>query len=168
MDRGPQYKTVQHFSGFNLPESSLENQENDLEPSLTIQWKEQLISSTKQPNVFGPPLWFVIHNSAAHYPISPTKICQQHAIMFIKTIPYLVSCKECFLHAQEYISGFDTNGLNLVTSTRSSYFKWGVDFHNFVNERLGKTQMSINNAYNMYHNSSTIKVLSYSDSDIQN
>ena len=166
MDRAPKYKTIQHFSQHTLPESSQSSQSsqvNHLEPSLSIKWKEKEVSSTKHPDVFGPPLWFVIHNSSAHYPLSPSKICQQHAIMFIKAIPYLVSCKECFLHAQEYISKFNTNGLHSVTSTRSSYFKWGVDFHNFVNERLGKSQMSVIEAYNMYHNSSTIKVLSYSD-----
>ena len=162
MERGPQYKTVQHFFFFFLPESALINKEINYAPSLSMKWKEERVNSTKEPRVFGPPLWFVIHNSAAHYPVSPSKICQQHAIMFIKSIPYLVSCKECFLHAQEYISRSDTNELYALTSTRSSYFKWGVDFHNFVNQRLGKKEISMEKAYNMYHNSPTIKLLSYS------
>lgn len=162
MHRPPQYKTAIHLTEVEQ-RSRLENQDIDYAPSLVVKWEEKTVASTKEPKVFGPPLWFVIHNSAAHYPPSPSPICQQHVIKFIKSIPYLVPCDECFIHAQNYICNFNDDQLRYVTSTRSRYFEWTVNFHNFVNERLGKRQISVKEAYNMYHNSPKVKVMTYSN-----
>lgn len=161
MNRGPQYKTVEHFRE-SIPKSHLVDTQIDYAPPLQMGWKDANVSSTKEPRVFGPPLWFTIHNSASHYPISPSPICQQHIIMFIKSIPYLVPCDECFIHAQNYISQFSDSDLGEITSTRAKYFEWGVNFHNFVNRRLGKKEYSVQQAYDMYHNSPSVKMLSYS------
>jgi hypothetical protein len=161
MNRGPQYKTAHHFRG-ELPQSNLQNKQVDYLPPLTMNWENIKVSSTKEPKVFGPPLWFSIHNSAAHYPPSPSPVCQQHTIKFIKSIPYIVPCDDCFIHAQNYISQFSDSDLLDITSTRAKYFDWSVKFHNFVNKRLGKRIYTTQEAYDMYHNSSSVKVLSYS------
>lgn len=126
-----------------------------------VNWNEEIVESTKDPRIFGPPLWFSIHNFSAHYPIEPSDSCRRNAMSFIRTIPYLIPCKECFLHAQSYISKYSDDDLIEITKTRATLFEWSVNFHNFVNERLRKPNMSLNDAYNMYHNRPKIKVMSY-------
>ena len=164
MQKRPLYKSgnIAGNTTGNLPRSNLEGKDVDFLPSLEVKWKESVVQSTKDPKVFGPPLWFSIHNSAAHYPISPSPLCQQHVMSFIKTIPYLVPCEECFLHAQSYITQFSDSDLLEITKTRATYFEWSVNFHNFVNKRIGKREVSLQDAYNMFHNTPKVKLLSFS------
>lgn len=126
-----------------------------------IKYEKKDYVNTKEPHVFGPPIWFTIHISAAHYPLDPSIICKEHAIMFIRSIPYILPCHQCFLHAQEYISRFSKDELLKIVSTRKSYFEWGVYFHNFVNKRLNKKILSVKDAYNIYMNGEDLSVMKY-------
>lgn len=165
MKKNADYQTAQSLGLNSLSRySSLNNSTNgEQSKPLVLQWSKDNAKSTKDPRVFGPPLWFTIHNSAAHYPIEPSRIVQERIIEFIKSIPYLVVCDECFYHARAYIANFSYDQLRAITRTRQSYFFWTVDFHNFVNKRLGKPQMSYTDAYDMYRNPSLITVFKYAD-----
>ncbi len=129
---------------------------------LNLKWEVIESSSTIDPKVFGPPIWFTIHNVSGLYPSSPSPILKERMKGFIKSIPYLIPCQECFLHAQNYISKYDERGLDEIVSCGKKFFEWGVDFHNYVNVRIGKKIYEYEEAYNHIHRANKIKVLKMS------
>ena len=112
------------------------------------------------PQVFGPPLWFSLHNASAHYPINPSPITSERMKNIILGIPVLLPCKNCSEHATAYIEkNFDK--LNDICSTRDNLFKFFIDFHNYVNIRYNKPVISYENAYKMYLGNVKINKMSY-------
>lgn len=116
--------------------------------------------STSSPQIFGPPLWFSLHNASAHYPINPSPITSERMKNIIIGIPVLLPCKNCSEHATAYIEkNFDR--LDDICSTRDKLFKFFVDFHNYVNVRYNKPVMSYEDAYKMYLGGIKINKMSY-------
>ena len=67
---------------------------------------------------------------------------------FIMGIPVMVPCEKCADHATAYIES--RSDLDQVVKNRDSLFSFFVDFHNFVNERLGKDKIPMEAALKMY------------------
>ena len=65
----------------------------------------------------------------------------------LSNFPLLVPCLVCKEHLFNFISSSD---LNKATDSRESLFKFIVDLHNYVNLRLGKPQMTLDDAKNLY------------------
>ena len=105
--------------------------------------------STSNPKIWGPPLWFTLHNMASKYPIkaSPTYISKMKD--FITGIPYILPCEVCKVHANNYIEE-NKNNLDDICSGRDKLFKFFVDFHNSVNKRTNKKEISYEEAYKIY------------------
>jgi len=92
----------------------------------------------KDATVFGPKLWYCLHNAAKAYPDSPTKLVQDRMKNVILGIPYLIPCDSCYEHSLSYIDKLDECKLNNICSTRKNLIVFFVEFHNHVNRRLGK------------------------------
>ena len=117
--------------------------------------------NTSSPPVFGPPLWFSLHYAAAHFPDNPAPIARDRMKNIIISLPILIPCKNCQEHATAYIeSNYDN--LDTICSRRDSVFKFFVDFHNNVNERLGKPTMGYDDAYKLYIGGVNLSPISYS------
>ncbi len=97
-----------------------------------------LPEKSQNPKVWGPLKWYDFHNSAENYPINPTKHVRELMMSRILCIPYELPCKECQVHASDYITKFTEKELEHVVSSRSTLVKFFIDFHNVVNVRLGK------------------------------
>jgi hypothetical protein len=107
---------------------------------MNIEWSEKQ-GTTSSPEIFGPPAWFTLHNGAAHLPreISPISLSRIKA--FIDGIPdMVVACANCSEHARTYIES--KRGVINNLKTGDDVFNFYVDFHNYVNEKLGKPIMS--------------------------
>lgn len=89
------------------------------------------------PEVWGPHYWFVIHTFAQSYPVKPHAIQKEVAINFIKLIPFLLPCAQCFNHAFQYIQA-RIRLLDHIVNSRENLNTFFRDFHNSVNLRLGK------------------------------
>jgi hypothetical protein len=100
--------------------------------------------TTMSPLVFGPHIWAYLHISTRHLPenINPSII--PHIINTILAIPLMVPCDACSLHSGNFISSTKERLLSLKTGP--GFFNYTVDFHNFVNDRLGKRPMSYEEA----------------------
>ena len=133
---------------------------NEVKPDLTIELNEQEHYNTVTPQVFGPPLWFSLHNSAAHYPINPSPLVRNQMKNLILSLPVLIPCINCKEHATSYIESI-YDKLDDICSSRDSAFKFFVDFHNFVNVRYNKPVMSYIDAYKMYLGNAKITKFSY-------
>lgn len=120
-----------------MPKSQNEN---------NIDWSK--LAPTTQPAEFGPHYWFVIHNMGLTYPMRPNRVAKKRMSAFIEALPVLLPCKDCSEHAKEYLSQHSV--CDAVKSRESLYtFLW--NFHNHVNERLGKRQMSLKDSLKIYN-----------------
>lgn len=88
---------------------------------------------------WGPTFWTYLHSITANYPNTPKqsdKVEMQSSIYhFVKNIPCIEPCRNS---AVNYIR---TNPPNLESKER--LFRWGTDFHNYVNEKLGKSKKEV-------------------------
>jgi hypothetical protein len=116
--------------------------------------------STEEPSVWGPSYWFTLHNSAVYYPIKASPFFIERMKGFILGIPVMVPCEQCRDHATAYIESVYQN-LEQIVSGRDSLFKFFVDFHNYVNKRLNKPEMSYQDAYNLYKGTPQVTKMTY-------
>lgn len=93
------------------------------------------------PPVWGSQYWAVIHLTAYVYPDKPS-LNQQHAMKnFISSLCSLLPCPACSIHATDYVT---KNPID--TGSRDSVKKWCHRFHNAVNLRTGKTELTYQEA----------------------
>lgn len=86
--------------------------------------------STKE---WGSPMWLSMHHVAMGYSCNPTPHEINSMYNYLYSIPGILPCKECKSHASQYIQQHHPNLRNSCTVQA-----WVFDFHNSVNNRLGK------------------------------
>lgn len=90
------------------------------------------------PETWGPSMWFMVHLIAATYPVNPTPQDKANAASFFQSLQHVLPCGGC-RRGYEIILGTEPTRLTpQVFASRASLFKWTVDVHNRVNEKLGK------------------------------
>lgn len=132
-----------------------ENKSHNIE--MNIQTATGIASS---PDIFGPSYWYILHSGSISYPINPTPIVKEKMKNFIIGIPIMIPCKNCQEHATSYIEKY-YNNLDIICSSRDSLFKFFVDFHNAVNNRLNKPLVTYDDAYKMYSGKVKINKMNY-------
>ena len=110
--------------------------------------------NTSNPNIWGPPLWFTLHNTAIKYPVIASPLYSSNMKNFINSIPYILPCEKCKVHAINYIETIK-NELDYICNGRENLFKFFVDFHNSVNKRNNKKEISYEEAYKIYNSNVT-------------
>lgn len=108
-------------------------------------------SKFSDPQVFGPGIWFVIHTMAKWANNEAKKLEFQD---FMKKICLELRCDKCSRHCSEYVDKHPLAPFwNLKESNGEEIglFKWSVQFHNAVNDRIGKPTMDFKTAYDMYY-----------------
>jgi hypothetical protein len=153
------YKTVTQIYSFDEHKHELEPQVK-LElpktpppapaPPKKVEKFEEKKRVGKEPGVFGPPLWFTLHNASAYYPETASPAHAERMKNIIIGLPVLLPCETCKEHATAYIEK-NKDRLSEVCKTKRSLFAFFVDFHNYVNERLGKKVLTYDEAYALYH-----------------
>ncbi len=123
------------------------HQHNELAPS-TIE--DHIPDKYRISTFFGPGLWFAIHTYAANA-ITPER--KTAFIDFMNITAYNIKCEVCRQHAIEYIRDHPpTQMFNLQNPDGQDIglFKWTWIFHNAVNRRIGKHEMSFDEAYSIF------------------
>jgi len=128
---------------------------------LDIKYDTVEYTSTTSPPVFGPPMWFTLHNAAAHYVDNPSPLARERMKNVILGIPVLLPCQNCREHATAYIEK-NYDNLDDVVSSRDKLFKFFVDFHNYVNQRYNKKIFTYEEAYKMYLGGAKVSKMSFS------
>ena len=101
------------------------------------------------PTIWGPSFWYTLHNGAANYPVNASPIYIETMTSFILSFPIMLPCETCKLEAINYISLYKDK-LKDICSKREYLFKFFVDFHNSVNIRYNKPEISIDDAIKKY------------------
>ena len=104
---------------------------------------------SKDPTVWGPHAWKLFHIMAENYPENPSPIYKIKATEFIRSIPFMIPCEKCSIHAMKFIDEREDKIINIVSS-RSNLANFFVDFHNYVNARYGKKIYTYEEARNLY------------------
>ena len=116
--------------------------------------------NTSNPNIWGPPLWFTLHNTAIKYPVIASPLYTSNMKNFINSIPYILPCEKCKVHAINYIDTIKDE-LDYICNGRENLFKFFVDFHNSVNKRNNKKEISYDEAYKIYNSNVNVTRMTY-------
>tara|TARA_B100001059_G_scaffold217659_1_gene237115 strand:- start:1964 stop:2455 length:492 start_codon:yes stop_codon:yes gene_type:complete len=127
--------------------------------SLKVRYKFLDNANPGSPEVWGPAFWFSLHNGATKYPLNASPLWRERMKSFIKGIPVMVPCEKCADHATAYIES--CSNLDEVVKNRVSLFKFFVDFHNFVNRRLGKHEIPLKTAIDLYTGTANVLTVEY-------
>jgi hypothetical protein len=130
-------------------EEEYDDEEEEYEEEEEVEIAEKK-KKGNDPAVFGPPLWFSLHNASAFYPEKASPLHAERMKNVILGIPVLIPCEACKEHATNYIEQHK-HYLMEICKTKNDLFKFLVDFHNFVNHRLGKRVICYEEAHNLYH-----------------
>jgi len=121
--------------------------------------EKETMGRNSRPEIFGPPLWFSLHNGALNYPEVASPIVKERMKSFILALPIMLPCETCKNHANEFIEN-NKEYLETICSTRENLFNFFVDFHNNVNRFTNKPIMSKEGALKLY--SENIKITKFS------
>ena len=117
----------------------------DTERDKSFDWRK--VNAPNTPSKFGPPYWFTFHTAALNYPYQANRFAQTHMKNLIYAIPMIVPCVACAEHAKQFIASQDIDDAVLG---RQNIFTFFWKFHNYVNKRLGKNIISLENALEIY------------------
>jgi hypothetical protein len=97
------------------------------------------------PTVWGPHIWATIHTLAlradADHEISPYN-------NFLNSLTFLLPCNAC---KDDYSKYINSNGFPMTGQA----FEWSVNFHNYVNNKLGKkVNLSVDEARSQWFSES--------------
>jgi hypothetical protein len=108
-------------------------------------------SKLHNPVYIGPGTWYTIHTLAAE---AKTNEDKRDVIKHIRTLQRKFSCSDCKGHFGEYLATHPPEETLGASQSEDSLFLWTVNFHNAVNYRLRKPQVSYEEAKSIYMNDS--------------
>jgi hypothetical protein len=71
---------------------------------------------------------------------------------FFEVIGDVLPCLDCQDHYKEMIADYPP-----IMTNKDTLFKWTVDIHNKVNERINKKQITLDEGYNIWKNTNIIE-----------
>tara|TARA_B110000459_G_C16480199_1_gene433890 strand:+ start:195 stop:650 length:456 start_codon:yes stop_codon:yes gene_type:complete len=98
-----------------------------------------------EPKNWGKFGWGFIHNVALGYSVDLTYMKKEQYRKFFEVIGDVLPCLDCQDHYKEMIANYQP-----ILIDKQSLFKWTVDIHNKVNERINKKQITLDEAYNIW------------------
>lgn len=100
-------------------------------------------------NYIGPGLWYGMHLDAAWATTPDKKVC---VIGKIKNLQAKFPCGECKVHFGDYIQSHPLEPT--INADEEALFRWTFNFHNAVNARLKKPQVSYDDAKKIFYEDS--------------
>lgn len=128
--------------------------------NMMMKWETKSYANSSDPQVWGPAFWFTLHNGAARYPKNAGALCKERMKGFILGMPVMIPCEKCADHATAHIE-HNYRRLDDIVSTQENLFDFFVSFHNYVNRRYGKPEMSYEDAFELYTSPTNVTKLVY-------
>ena len=91
-----------------------------------------------QTNIWGPPLWMIIHTISFNYPTHPTQLQRKQYLEYFTSLGHILPCGIC---RTNYEMMTKDGKLKLTIDKfkdRDTLSRYVYDLHNCVNKRLGK------------------------------
>jgi hypothetical protein len=99
------------------------------------------------PSVWGPLFWHTIHITAIGYPKNPSYGHKKAAKEFFESLTMLIPCPICREHYSAFLQKMP---IAPHLDRRDDLFRWTVNLHNDVNERLEKPRVTESESLNFY------------------
>lgn len=129
-------------------------------PTIDMKWENIQYANTSDPEVWGPSFWFTLHNGSSRYPLKPSPICKERMRGFIMGMSMMIPCEICSDHANAHIES-NWENMDKIVSSRDELFKFFWEFHNKVNKRYNKPEMSLEDAKKLYTGRANVSKLTY-------
>lgn len=129
-------------------------------PSIDIRIEEKSCSNVTNPEVWGQAFWFINHLGANHAPEVIEGDKKRKYWGFIEGIPEMLACSNCSDHAREYIHKAAARK-DQICSSRTSLVQFFTDFHNSVNQRTSKPQLSTSEIERMFSGDAKVQYFRY-------
>lgn len=100
-----------------------------------------------EPKNWGNYGWGFIHSIALGFPENPTYMTKNEYRIFFESIGTVLPCLDCAKHYKNYLLNKPP-----ILISKDSLFKWTVDIHNSVNQRLNKETITYQQAYDIWLN----------------
>lgn len=101
------------------------------------------------PTVWGPHYWFFLHTIAESYPLYPNDVTKKKYYDLIHNLPIFIPNDEIGNFFSELL---DKYPVSPYLVNRDSFVKWIHFIHNKVNVRIGKPEISLPKALELYRN----------------
>ena len=101
------------------------------------------------PKVWGPHYWFVLHTIAITYPFNPNEVTRKKYYDFIQNLPLFLPIDEI---GNSFSKLLDKYPVTPYLDSRQSFTKWMHFIHNKINVHLGKPEISLPRALELYRN----------------
>ena len=89
-----------------------------------------------ESNIWGPPMWFILHMVSFNYPVNPTEKDKDNYFSFFNSIRHVLPCGKCRTNV---VKNMKKRPLRRSTlKNRESISKWVYELHNDVNKMLCK------------------------------
>ena len=105
------------------------------------------MSSSVDPNIWGPHFWFFLMTIAIHYPLNPNSITKKKYYNFIMDLPLFIP-DESIGNRFSYI--LNKYPVSPYIDSRESFIKWTIFIHNKINNEIGKEEMTEEEAMDRY------------------
>lgn len=99
------------------------------------------------PEIWGNNFWFTLHSVSFFYPEYPTSTDMHKYKTFFETISYVLPCPSCKEHYRKILNDYP---IDPYLESRDSLIRWVILVHNKVNLRIGKKEISYQDAINEY------------------
>jgi Rps23 Pro-64 3,4-dihydroxylase Tpa1-like proline 4-hydroxylase len=93
------------------------------------------------PPVWGPHIWASIHLMTYVYPDKPSEERKRSIQLLLENICINLPCPLCSSHCQAFMKQYPPK-----IESREDLKRWAFDFHNSVNKRTGKRELSYQEA----------------------
>jgi len=103
---------------------------------------------TLNPEVWGPPYWFVLHTIALTYPERPNDVTKKKYYDFIHNLPLFLPVKEI---GNGFSKMLDKYPVTPYLDSQASFVKWMHFIHNKYNVALEKPEMTMDEAIIQYY-----------------
>ena len=101
------------------------------------------------PKIWGPHYWFFLHTIAESYPLQPNEVSKRKYYDLIQNLPLFIPIDEIGNYVSDLL---DKYPVTPYLDNRDSFVRWMHFIHNKVNVHLGKDEVSLPKAMDMYRN----------------
>jgi len=106
-----------------------------------------LVSMDFEPDVWGPHYWFFLHTIAESYPLHPNEITKKKYYELINNFPLFIPVDKI---GNKFSVILDKYPVSPYLDNRDSFVKWMHFIHNKYNVILGKPEISLPLALELY------------------
>lgn len=99
------------------------------------------------PDVWGPHYWFFLHTVAESYPVYPTSSTKRKYYDLIQNMPLFIPVEEI---GNKFSDLLDKYPVTPYLDKKESFVRWIIFIHNKFNNSLGKEEISLQMALDLY------------------